>query len=297
MYLIIGASSFIGRHLYSYCERNRVKVFGTYYTHSYHNKWVHFDLHTDSLVDLCKKFKGERLDAVIICSANASIDSCKRNEAASNMLNVLDTERIIEEADSMGIKTVFLSSEAVFDGKRGMYKEDDVPNPPTLYGNQKLQIEEYMIKNLSSYLVFRISRAVGSRFGEADIFEEFYKKITNREEIVCLKEQSFCLTEIGDISKCIVKALECDVNGLYHLSSRNYVTRYELAKIYAERIFGGYDRVVEKSYKEIPFLDKRHVHGGLNGTKLETLLGISYMGLEEILDRYAYTYERRKIEN
>lgn len=81
-------------------------------------------------------------------------------------------QKILAKANKLGIKSIFLSSEAVFDGRKGMYTEEDIPNPITLYGKQKLQIE-----NLNDYLIFRISRATGSSFGEKDIFDEFYNKI------------------------------------------------------------------------------------------------------------------------
>lgn len=291
MYLIIGASGFIGRKLYDYCKVKDIDVLGTYYTHSYNEEWIKFDICTDELSTIWQNYTDGKLpDAVVICGANAAIDSCKRDEDASNQLNVIGTKRILEQAASKGIKTVFLSSEAVFDGKKGLYSEEDVPNPITLYGRQKLEIEQYMTSALKNYLIFRISRASGSRYGEKDIFHEFYSKILSQEEIVCLKNQSFCLTEIGDIAEGIVKAIERNLIGLYNLSSANYISRYELALLYADKIFGGYERIREKEYDDIPFLDNRHIYGGLNGRKLADLLGIRYMSLEEILNNYAETY-------
>lgn len=293
MYLIIGASSFIGGHLYNYCKKNEIDILGTYCTHFYNEEWVQFDICTDNLVDLCERSKGKYPNAVVICGAYASIDGCKRNADASNQLNIIGTKRILEQISAIGAKAVFLSSEAVFDGNKGLYLEEDIPNPVTLYGSQKLQIEKYMIQHLEDYLIFRISRATGSCYGEKDIFNEFYNKIVNQEEIICLRNQSFCLTEVGDIAKAIVKALEQNISGLYNLSSSNYISRYELAKIYSDRMFGGYERIVEKDYDDISFLDNRHVYGGLNGKKLADLLEFHYMNLEEILNRYANTYETK----
>ena len=292
MYLILGASSFIGKHLYDYCKQNDIDVLGTYYSHSYNDEWVQFDMCVDDLVGFCEReIKGKFPEVVIICGANTSIDGCKRNEYASNQLNVLGTKRIIDQASEMSVKIVFLSSEAVFDGNKGLYSEEDAPNPITLYGRQKLQIEQYMIHHLQDYLIFRMSRASGSCYGKKDIFDEFYRKILNQEEIICLKNQSFCLTEVEDIAEGIVKALERNLIGLYNLSSSNYISRFELAKLYAERLFGGYEKIVEKDYENISFLDNRHVYGGLNGKKLADLLEIHYMNLEEILSRYIITYE------
>jgi dTDP-4-dehydrorhamnose reductase len=293
MYLIIGASSFIGRHLYEYCKNNNVEVMGAYYTHSFNNEWIKFDICSDDLRTLIGKYIPDKvLEAVIICGANASIDSCKRNETESNRLNVEGTKRILAQTDEMGIKSVFLSSEAVFDGRKGMYSEEDEPNPITLYGSQKLQIEQYMVQNVKDYLIFRISRATGSSFGEKDIWGEFYNKIVNNEDIICLKNQSFCLTEVDDIAQCIVMSLMKNMKGLYHLSSPNYISRYELAKLYADKILGGYNKIYEKEYDEMPFLDNRHIYGGLNGEKLIQLLKISFLNIDEILNKYAATYRK-----
>lgn len=287
MYLIIGASGFIGSHLYEQCRGNGIDVLGTYCTHSYNPEWVRFDICADDLNEFCiRHLNGKDLDAVVLCGANGNIDSCKKNGVESSLLNVTGTQRILGQADALGAKCVFLSSEAVFDGKKGMYAEEDATNPVTVYGMQKLQVEQYMIHNIHDYLILRISRAVGSRFGERDIFDEFYRKMTGNEEIVCLKNQSFCVTEIGDITYGILKALNKNITGLYHLSSRNYVSRYELARLYGKRVFGGYENIVEREYSEMAFLDNRHLYGGLKGDRIGKMLGMEYKRIEDIMNKY-----------
>lgn len=291
MYLIIGASGFIGRHLYEYCKENKIGVLGTFFSHSDQEELVKFDICKDTIEDICLKYlSGKFPEAVIICSANTSIDDCIKNQNESDSLNVIHTKRILGELHKKRIKTVFLSSEAVFAGNKGMYKEEDLPCPATVYGRQKLQIEQYIRQTMSDYLIFRISRAVGSAYGERDIFHEFYRKIKHHEEIVCLKDQSFCLTEVNDIARIIVRALQKDLRGLYHLSSSNYITRFRLAKIYSKTVFGEeYRKISEKDYEFLHFLDNRHILAGLNGSKLADLLGVNYMTLDEILHQYINT--------
>ena len=292
MYLVIGASSFIGRHLYEYCKKNKLDVVGTYFTHSFNSEWVRFDICQDKLDEFCHVNLGGRVpSAVIICSANASIDRCKRDAYASERLNVDGIQRVLHQADMLGAKSVFLSSEAVFDGEKGMYSEEDIPSPVTLYGSQKLHVEQYMIHNLQQYLVFRLSRAVGSRFGEEDIWNEFHNKIKGQEEIICLRNQSFCPTEVMDIARGIIKSLELGINGIYHLSSANYISRYKLAKLYVKKTIGRYEKIIEKEYNEFSFLDNRHIYGGLNGNKLANILDVHYMSIEEILDKYVSTWD------
>lgn len=291
MYLIIGASSFIGRHLYEYCKSNQIDVLGTYYMHPVYEEWVQFDLCKDTISSICDKYTGGQLpEAVIICGANTSIDNCKSNEEKSSQLNVGGTIRILDEIKSQEIKSVFLSSEAVFDGKRGMYEENDTPNPVTVYGKQKLLMEEYIVRNLENYVILRISRAVGCTFGEKDIFHEFYQNIVNNQEIICLKNQSFCPTNVNDIVQVIMKVVKMGVKGLYHLSNSNLVSRYQLAKLYSKAVFGDeYERIREMEYDELPFIDNRHIRAGLRGDKLADLLCFRYMDIEEILQKYKVT--------
>lgn len=292
-YLIIGASSFIGRHLYNCCRRNRIEIIGTYYKHPLDREWIPFDMCTDHLQSLCNRYlQGKIPETVMICSASTGIDRCKRDAGESSRLNVVHTKKLLKEADDLGIKCVFLSSEAVFDGKKGMYTEEDAPAPVTVYGQQKLEIEQYIAQNIKDYIIFRISRASGSQFGEKDIFDDFYNKIQRQEEIVCLKDQSFCLTEVDDIANAILKALDMQVKGLYHLSSSNYISRYRLAKLYADKIFGGYENIVEKEYGAFSFLDNRHIYCGLNGDRLAGMLNIRFQSIDGILDHYSQTYIR-----
>ncbi len=294
MYFIIGASGFIGSHLYDYCIKKGMDVIGTYYKHFYCSEWIPFDLCTDDFYSTFHNYLEDgKSHVVIICGANTSIDSCKREKTTSYNLNVAGTKRILDQVNKLGIKSVFLSSEAVFDGRQGMYAENDIPNPITVYGKQKLQVEQYMIEHLNNYLIFRISRAAGSSYGEKDIFNEFYQKIINNEDIICLKNQSFCLTEINDITEGIIRALRHELTGLYHLSSANYISRFELANLYARKMFGQYEKIWEKEYSDLSFLDNRHIYGGLNGNKLADLLGIHYMSIDNMLNEYNKTYKAR----
>ena len=128
------------------------------------------------------------------------------------------------------------------------------------------------------------------------IFLMKYKKIINNEEIVCLKNQRFCLTEVNDIAKAIIEALDKGINGLYHLSSNNYISRYELVNLCIEKVFGTYNKVVEKDYDEISFLDKRHVLGGLKGDRLAEMLQVNYMSIDDILNHYKHTYEAERFK-
>ena len=202
MYLIIGASSLIGRHIAKYCKDTKKDFVGTYFSHKYDCTDLYFDLQNDNFSSLISKLPKNSIEnlKMIICSANARIDYCYAHKEETYALNVLATKRLINQAVKIGVKPIFLSSEAVFDGKKGLYTEEDKPFPINEYGRQKLEIENFLLNDVENALIFRISRAVGAKFREIDIFSDFYNKIKCDEPINCLKDQSFSLTEVNDIA-------------------------------------------------------------------------------------------------
>lgn len=287
MILIIGASSFIGEYIFNCCIKKNVGCIGTY-AHTCKKGFYSFNLLRDTLSEwLEKNALRQKIETIIICSANASIDNCKINEKESFLINVLKTRNLVKDADSMGIKVIFLSSEAVFDGKRGMYKESDIPNPLTLYGKQKFELENFIQQNIKSYLIFRISRAVSCISEGKDIFKEFKEKVKNEEEIACIKGQSFSLTDVRDIAECIIEAERLQLDRqIYHISNNSFISRMELAKIYTDKFYGGYDKIVEKELSEFKFADSRHILGGLDGSKLNKLTKTKMKTIEDIFNEY-----------
>ena len=284
-YLIIGASGFIGSEIYDYCVSQHLSVYGTFFKNRTREVFHYFDQTKETLEEVLHSFGINDSNGLVVvfCGAIASIDYCKANEVLSHRINVKATEKMIDEAVIMGAKIVFLSSEAVFDGKQGMYKEDEKTNPITLYGRQKVEVEEYLQSVTDNYLIFRVSRAVSSVRGYGDIFDEFSSKIKNGIEIVCLKDQSFNPTDVKDIARCIVLSCERNLYGLYHLANRDYCTRAELAKKYSRAVLNEIPIVVEREYSDIPFIDNRHVYGGLKADRVEKKLGISFKSLDQIL--------------
>lgn len=284
-YLIIGASGFIGGAIYKYCKKLNLEVYGTYRSCYESDNLLRFDQIYESLNDLIRKYKIEDFNdfAVIMCAANTSIDSCKEDEYSSRLLNVISTKKVVNEILELGGKPVFLSSEAVFDGKRGLYSELDTPCPITVYGNQKLEVENYILNSTDECLIFRISRAVSSVRGDGDIFDDFRDKILRGEPITCIENQSFNPTEVGDIAKCVILACERRLNGIYHIANRTYISRAELARFYSAEVLHKKAYIVEKGIGEMHFLDNRHIYGGLNAEKIENVLNFRFKELQDIL--------------
>ena len=150
--LVIGASGFIGRHLAArlallpgvetYCSyRSRPPA-------DDRNHWYQFEL-TDA-VALDKVFSMIRPDLAVHLAAMADVATCEREQAAATAVNVAATSEIVNLCQSTGARLLFVSTEYVFDGGRGFYREDDSPNPITHYGSTKREAER-AVAELDAY--------------------------------------------------------------------------------------------------------------------------------------------------
>lgn len=105
--------------------------------------------------DIRRELDRVQPDIVIHAAAVSSIDLCQRNYTRAVSVNAWGTNKLCELAEN---KVVLLSSEQVFDGKKGNYSEDDEPNPINDYGLTKLAAEG--IVSMYGGKVIRLSRGV-----------------------------------------------------------------------------------------------------------------------------------------
>ena len=70
---------------------------------------------------------------------------------------------LIQSMKPYRAKIVYISTEAVFDGKRGNYSENDMPQPITLYGRAKHEAEKVIQKQTGNYMIIRTSYIYGKK--------------------------------------------------------------------------------------------------------------------------------------
>lgn len=289
-YIVIGASSFIGSNLYNYFNKKDFPVIGTR-NQSNNSKLYKFELGRDAIENILDlNMLGKEGACAIICSAITSIDWCYLNEKKSYNVNVVATKELIKILNLYGIKCVFLSSEAVFDGKKeGYYTELDQVNPVTVYGKQKVEIEEYILQNHKSNTIVRISRAISDKYciNEHcnDLLSSFWKNCLEMKPILCIRNQSFTPTYVMDLVKSILICIENNLNGIYHISNNELYTRAELALKFCE-FYELECEIKEMLPEEIGCKDARHIYTGLNAKKFVDKTGMMFTSVDEVIKRY-----------
>lgn len=100
--------------------------------------------------------------AILHTAAIAAIDYCQQHPAEAVAANVDLTQRIAGYALETGARLVFLSTDNVFDGERGAYREDEPPNPINFYGETKARAEQ-IVQSVPGAVVARVSVVTGLR--------------------------------------------------------------------------------------------------------------------------------------
>jgi len=226
--IVFGASGTVGKYLASHLRSMGGTVAGTFSARKVEGL-VSFKLEDGDFGRL--SFARESWDYGIICSAISSIDECKRDVARSRAVNVVGTLRLVGQLVGLGIRPVFLSSDYVFSGEKGGYIEDDPVDPLTVYGEQKVEVENGVRASCGAGLIVRLSKVVTADPADMTMFSEWHKAIRAGRPVRCANDQFFCPTCIEDVVAGIRVLMEKRAAGVYHLCQPK---RYDRASLLRE---------------------------------------------------------------
>jgi len=113
-------------------------------------------------------------DWIIHCAALANLDACEASPDLAYHLNAKIPGRLAELASHCGARMVHISTDAVFDGQRGNYTEEDAPNPLSVYALSKLQGERLVLEANPNAVVARVNLFGWSIFGKRSLSEFFF---------------------------------------------------------------------------------------------------------------------------
>lgn len=263
---IVGASGLIGYHFYKTLKSRREDVIGTYFS-TEKEELIKFDFKRDSfsLFDKCKQ--------VVITSAITNIDECFLNKDEAYKINVEKTIEFIKYLADRKIKPVFLSSDQVFDGKKGNNTEEDRPNPINHYGDFKLQVEEFMKNNLKNYLILRLSKTYSRNLKEHGMFAEIFLRLKKREKVKAAYNQIFNPTDIRMVCDGMYKAINMNLKNLYHLADHIIMSRYDFALSVANECGFNKDLVEPIDIQDLPLIEKRPLNTSLDVRKISEAIG------------------------
>lgn len=173
-----------------------------------------------------------RPEVIVHAAGIPDLDICEADPAKAYLVNVHATRHVAEAAREAGAAVAYISTDAVFDGKkRTPYKESDLAYPLTVYGRTKLRGEQ-SVRGLGHHWIFRVSVLFGP--GKTNFIEKGLRKIAASETYEVAADQYASATYTLDAARKIMEVVETRRYGLYHLSNQGECSRLDLARHAAE---------------------------------------------------------------
>lgn len=178
-------------------------------------------------------------DAVIHCAALANVDACESDLELAARLNTDLPGGFAEAAARRGVQLVHISTDAVFDGVRGGYIEEDTPNPLSVYARTKLEGERKVFAAMPEAVVTRVNLFGWSASGDRSLAEHFYYNLKSGSPLKGFTDVHFCPILVNDLAAVFAEIFRRKLRGLYHLVSPVCLTKYAFGVAIAEKF--GYD--------------------------------------------------------
>ena len=182
-------------------------------------------LNKDTLKNI---FTEHNPDIIIHCAAMTDVNLCEIKITEAHKQNVTATKNLVEFCKEKDSKLIFISTDAVFDGKKGNYIEEDEINPINIYGKTKAEAEK-IVQTLDNHLILRTSVLYGAG-GEKKIINNMMNKLNNNEIIEVVDDIRRSPTLIDDIANAINLTIEKDVKGTLHLTGDTQDSLFEITK-------------------------------------------------------------------
>ena len=284
--LIVGASGFIGRQLHRESLSRGYDVLGTQSSDQC-NDLIPFNLLNDRIEDVLPTtfLQGSEPIYAVICAAISKIEFCSKNRELTHQVNVTNTIQLLKDLQSLGIKSVFLSSDAVYDGQKGHYSEEVEGSPVNEYGRHKAKVEDYILKYAPTDLVLRLSKIVGDNPYESHLFSEWYQCIKFGKAIVQFDGQVFSPTYVGDIAEGILNSLKKEISGLYNMANPEFFSREELARQFILAL-GEKINLLTKPEESFGFLEGRAKKTYLDSSKFARTVGMKFTPMCEVFNMF-----------
>lgn len=226
-----------------------------------------------------QKINDTEPDYVFHLAAETNVDLCEQDADHAFRINALGTENIALACREFGCRLLYISTSSVFNGdKPDSYIESDKPDPVNIYGKSKLQGEIVVQDLLSRYFIIRAGWMVGGWELDKKFVYKIVQKLEGGErELKVVSDKFGSLTFTKDFAANLMKVIETNRYGLYHMVNNGMGSRYDIAVKIVEFI-GLKDkvRINSVSSEEFPLPAPRSRSEVLRNHKLD-LLGLNNM--------------------
>ncbi len=276
--LITGSNGLLGQklvHLFSTTNNFDVVAFSRGENRNDTAKdYTYYSIDSTDKYTLTDRIMVEKPDYIINCAAMTNVDQCEQEKEQCDLINVTAVETLVNICNAREIHLIHISTDFIFDGENGPYKEDDIPNPINYYGLSKLKSEQLIIDARIDYTILRTILVFGlvDNMEKNNIVLWVKESLEAKKEITIVDDQYRMPTLVDDLAEACMLAIQHKAKGIFNVSTSELLSIYEMtlqiAKAY--NLDASYIKPIKTS--QLNQLAKRPPKTGFNLEKSERVL-------------------------
>ena len=223
---------------------------------------------------------------VIHTAAITNVDVCELDPSSCHLVNVTATKYLFDQSVEINAHFQLLSTDFIFDGIQGNYKEEDLPNPLSHYARSKVMAEE--ILKSGSYTKWSIVRTIivyglGNNLSRTNIICWAKEALGKGQAMHIIDDQFRAPTWADDLAWACLKICKLDKIGVFHISGPETMSIYEIVERVAKYFSLSTDNLVRTNSNTLNQPAKRPPKTGFDLSKSRRELGYRPMKLEDTL--------------
>ncbi len=274
--LVFGANGSLGRRLAEYFSEsgNYELLLSSAQDRGYFPRLDFIPADISSPEEVKKIIYKFRPSVIINAAAFTNVDLCESERETAWKVNVRGIEHISDAARITDSYIIHLSSDYVFDGKRGPYYENDKTNPLSYYGRTKLASENALRISGTNFVIIRTNVLYGLfPGGKLDFVRWVVNSLSAGENIRIVTDQLNNPTFVDDLANAIMKLIYSRKQGLYHIGGVDFLSRYDFTVKIAEVFDLDTSYITKIVTEELNQPAKRPLRSGLYTIKAQSELG------------------------
>lgn len=287
--LILGSSGMLGREFVNIFKEKH-EVYGIDINDIRNLGDKYFSINLLNELEL-KKFLGKKnFDIIINSVAIVDLKKCETDKKLAEDLHVNLNKNFIEYCNKNNTKYIYISTDSVFDGEIGNYKEDSIAKPLNNYAYTKF-LGEKEVEKIKNHIIVR-TNILGCTENQNSLFKWAYENLKDNIEINGFEDVIFSPISVFRLSELINELVKINYQGLINVVNDTVLSKYEFLNILKE-MMSSTSKINKVKIQNTDIIRPKNT--SLNNELLHSILKNINLDLKEDIERILLSIKNQQI--
>jgi dTDP-4-dehydrorhamnose reductase len=175
-------------------------------------------------------------DWIIHTAGMTQVDDCEKDHLSCDLANITAVQYIVDTAEIFGSRLINISTDFIFNGAKGPYREDDEPDPLSYYGLSKLKGEQIVRNSRLDWVIIRTVLVYGivDNMSRSNIVLWVKDALEKGQTINVVNDQFRSPTLVEDLADGCILAMDRNASGIYNISGKDQLSIIDLVRQVAD---------------------------------------------------------------